>query len=230
MEVRGALTLRAEPLLPAHMPGNQACGVLILAVTATAIFYAYGIIRARVIGGAVIFVMLALLMVPKAVFTRMVISTETRGDWAGSESDKYADARVSGYLALIEYFPEYILTGLGASHLYGDWGRKSKFEQLGTHNVIAEVTVYWGLLGLVAILTLYWQAYQCLPRYSGAEPLCLCLRGIVVSIMVYSIFTHNLENKEFAIALGLLAGSDHWIWPRALASRRTTSRMRYGRE
>jgi hypothetical protein len=198
-------------------------GILILTVTATAIFYAHGIMRARVIGAAVILVILALLVVPKAVFTRMVISTETKGAWAGSASGQYADARVSTYLTVIEYFPEYILTGLGASHFYGDWGMNSKYGLGGTHNVIAEVTVYWGLLGLLAILTLFWQAYRCLPQYSGAEPLCLCLRGIVISIMVYSIFTHNLENKEFAIALGLLAGSDRWIWPRTAISRNTTS-------
>ena len=198
-------------------------GILILAVTATAIFYAYGIMRARVIGGAVIFVILALLMVPKAVFTRMIITTETKGAWAGSESGEYEDARVSTYLTVIEYFPQYILTGLGVSHFYGDWGMNSKYGLGGTHNVFAEVTIYWGLLGLLALLTLVWQAYQCLPQHSGAEPLCLCLRGIGVSIMVYSIFSHNLENKEFAIALGLLAGPDRWIWPRASISRNTTS-------
>jgi hypothetical protein len=202
----------------AFLPMSRS-GVLVLVVAATVVLYVHGIMSTRVISAAVILVMIILFCVPKAVFSRFTITSEA----------EVTDGRTMLYKTVIAHLPEYILTGVGVSHFYGDWGMRVGADPIGglfgTHNIFAEVTVYWGLLGLLALLTLVWQAYQCLPRRSRAEPLSLCLCGIAVTLLVYSFFTHNLENKEFAITLGLLAGSSRWIWPRALTSRNTTSRV-----
>ena len=78
----------------------------------------------------------------------------------------------------------------------------------------AQVTLYWGLLGLLAFLALIWQAYRCLPRRYRADPLGLCLLGLAIVLMVKSFFSHNLERKELSIVLGLLTGTNLWIWQR----------------
>jgi hypothetical protein len=183
--------------------------IVALVVATTAIFYTQGVMRARVITGAVILVIIILLWVPAAVFSRLTITTQ-------STAGRYEDERTDIYKKIIEHLPEFVLTGVGVSHFYGDWGMDAGFRLVGTHNIYAQVTVYWGLPGLLALLALVWRAYQCLPRRSSAEPLSLCLLGIGVSVMVYTLFTHNLEDKPFSIALGLLAGANHWIWPRRL--------------
>jgi O-antigen ligase len=159
----------------------------------------------------VIIIIVILLWVPGTVFSRLTITTERT-------ASRYVDGRTDTYKKVIEYLPEFVLTGVGVSHFYGDWGMDAGFGLVGTHNIYAEVTVYWGLPGLLALLALVWRAYQCLPRRSSTDPLGLCLLGISVSVMVYSFFTHNLEEKQFSIALGLLAGANHWIWPRTLVT------------
>jgi hypothetical protein len=199
-------------------------GVIILAISTTVILFTHRIMRARVIRGAVILIIVTLLFVPQAVLSRLTIITET-----SNTMGTYTDTRVETFSAVIEHLPEYVLIGVGISPLYDE---ASGIPQAGnlaeTHNIFAQITVYWGLLGLLALLTLVWQAYQCLPRRSKAEPLSLCLRGIGASLFVYSFFVHNLENKEFSIALGLLAGASRWIWPKTLTSQDTTQpAMRY---
>jgi O-antigen ligase len=180
--------------------------------------------RARVIRGVVILVIVTLFWVPQAVFKRFTITSERSDSTA-----EYTDERLTTYGTAVKYFPEYVLTGFGISPLYDKASSTTKVWYLSeTHNIFLQVTVFWGLFGLLALLTLVWQAYQCLPRRSGAEPLGLCLRGLGASLLVYSLFVHNLEDKEFSIVLGLLAGASCWIWPKTLTSRDTSQLgMRY---
>ena len=193
-------------------------GILVLVVAAAAVLYVHGIMRARVIKVAVIFGVVILLWVPEVVFNRLTITSERT-------PSRYVDGRRDVYNAVIENLPEYVLTGVGVNHFYGDWGMRTGFRigrragVKGTHNIFAQVTVYWGLLALLALLVLVWQAYRCLPQRYSAEPLGLCLLGIAVSLMVYSMFMHNLEHKEFSITLGLLVGASHWIRPRGIVRR-----------
>lgn len=187
--------------------------VLNLVASTTAILYTHGLMRARGIRIALILIIVIPLCVPEAVYNRFIITSE----------DEVIDGRTRGYKAIISHLPEYFLTGVGVSHFYGDWGLQSNFRHpstfrvVGAHNIIAQLTIFWGLLALLAVLMLVWQAYRCLPRCYSPEPLSLGLLGIGVSMMVYSFFVHNLENKEFAIALGLLTGASHWVWPRVSA-------------
>ena len=186
-------------------------GLVNLAVSCAAIAYARGITRPRVIIMALILVIGVLVWVPQAAFSRFTISTE-------SSVSQHGDGRVRVYRAIIKYFPEYALTGVGISHLYGEWGRRTEFAKdsgyvIGAHNCLAQVTIYWGLAGLLALLMLIWRAYRCLPKHCGVDPLCLCLLGTSVSILTESMLVHTLEGKEFSLALGLLASAALWRWP-----------------
>jgi len=192
-------------------------GVLALVVAATAVLYVHGIMRARVLRVAVILGVVLLLWVPEVAFNRLTITLERT-------PSRFVDGRMKLFKATIENLPEYVLTGVGVNHYYGDWGERAGFTGSGTHNIFAQVTVYWGLLGLLALLVLVWQAYRCLPRRYSAEPLGPCLLGVAVSLMVYSMFMHGLEHKEFSITLGLLVGASHWIRPRGIVRRSVVKR------
>lgn len=192
-----------------------------MALTFAAILYTYGIRRARVVRVAAILAIAILLWVPEAVYHRFTITPER------APSGQDVSGRTQVYSAVMKHLPEHLLTGMGVSQFWGDWGRYSGFNitwssrsvfggmgVFGAHNMYAQVTLYWGLLGLLAFFGLVWQVYRCLPRRNRADSLKLCLLGIAVAMLVRSNFTHNFERKEFAIALGLLAGASHWIWSR----------------
>ena len=177
-------------------------GIVILVLAYAAILYVYGIMRPKVfIAGTIIAVVIAV-WVPNVVFSRLGYSTETSGVIGG-----YKDSRVPIYKEVIERFPEYILTGVGMGHFYGDWGRRTEFNMgggliSGVHNCPAQVAINWGLLGLIAFLRLIWQAYKCIPRRGSTDPLRLCILGLAVAAVVWLMVIHNLEGKEFSIVLG----------------------------
>jgi hypothetical protein len=196
--------------------------LVILALASAAILYARGIMQVRVVVAAAILAVSILVFVPEAVFSRLTISTE-KDHFSG----KHVDSRTETYTAVIEHLPEYVLIGVGMNY-YNDRSRRTGLNDASrslseTHNWYAQVTVYWGLPGLLALLVFVWQAYRCLPKRHGAEPLSLCLLGVAVSVMVWTFFVHNLESKEFSIALGLLAGANLWIWPKSSPPQRYNS-------
>ena len=161
---------------------------------------------AGVIGAALV------IWVPDVVWLRFAFPTETnRG---------HQEPRARVYTAAVEHFPEYAMTGVGASNFWGAWGRLSQYSWgpsvKGAHNVFIQITIYWGLAGLLALIALVWQAYRCLPRHCGSDPLSLQLLGISVVALVSMLSMHNFEAKGFSLVLGLLGGARHWIWPRAI--------------
>ena len=157
--------------------------------------------------GVIVVLILAvgvLVWVPKGVFSRFTNLTE-------SETSQH-EPRVRLYSAAIKHFPEYGLAGVGISHFWGEWGRRTEFARAsrivtGAHNCFVQVTIYWGLAGLLAFLMLVWQTYRCLPKRCGVDPLSLCLLGIAIQAFVLWLFSHHFEAKEFSLALSLLASS-----------------------
>jgi hypothetical protein len=188
-------------------------GIVILVLAHAAILYVYRTMRPKIfIAGTIIAVVVAVCL-PNVVFSRLSYSTETSAVIGG-----YKDSRVPIYKEVIERFPEYILTGVGMGNFSGDWGKQTKFNMgkfiSGAHNCLVQVTINWGLIGLIAFLGLMWQAYKCIPRRGSTDPLQFCILGLAVAASVWSMVIHNLEGKEFSIALGLLIAADLWIWPR----------------
>ena len=185
-------------------------GLVVLAVSCVAVAYARGIARPRVIIAALILTVGVLVWIPKGMFSRFTVLTETK--------TSQHDSRVRVYSAVIKRFPEYGLAGVGISHFWGDWGRHTEFakdsgEVSGAHNCFAQVTIYWGLGGLLAFLIFVWQAYRCLPKRCGVDPLRLSLLGLAIPAFVLTLFSHGLEAKEFSLALGILASAPLWLWP-----------------
>ena len=84
---------------------------------------------------------------------------------------------------------------------------------VGAHNCFFQVTIYWGLAGFLALLTVIWQAYRYCPKHCGNDTLALSLLGIVVSVGLMLLIVPNLYSKPFSLGLGLLVGARYWIWP-----------------
>ena len=187
-------------------------GVAITIAACASVMYAFGLrhgkplLIAVLLGGAV------LMWVPQSVWSRMSFSFEER------EGKVEGRARVYG--TAIDHLPEYVLTGIGAGNFWSAWGLKTELSTggrvTGSHNCFIQVTLYWGILGLLTLLLIFWQAYRCIPRYSNRDAAALSLIGIAVSLGLYSMVIHSVYAKDFSLGLGLLAGGHRWIWPQGL--------------
>ena len=185
-------------------------GIAILSISIAAILFAYGVTRPKVLITVVVLLLTLLIGVPEIALKRLQFSLESPGGTI--------DARSELYKAAIKTLPDYLLTGVGVNNFYGRWGERNGFYDSrygGAHNSFLQITMFWGILGLLAFLWVLWQAYlQLLPlSLCRVDPLRLCLLGISVSALAWLFVTHNLEHKEFSLALGLLVGGKLWIWP-----------------
>jgi hypothetical protein len=156
--------------------------------------------------------MCMLLWVPHAVFARFVLpSSESRYEDA-------PDPRARMINTALAHLPEYGLVGVGAGNFWSSWGQRSGFPSsrngvLGVHNCFVQFTIFWGLPGLLSLISLVYFAYKCLPNKCGNNPLSLAVLGIAVPLFVFLLVTHNLNSKIFSLGLGILVGTQCWIWP-----------------
>jgi len=149
-----------------------------------------------------------LLWVPQAVLSRLTVPAPS--------PDGTTDARVKTYQAAWDHLPEYGLTGVGAGNFWeGPWGKHSTYFQrhgvLGAHNCFIQVAIYWGLPGLLSLISVVYCAYKCLPKECGNDPLRLAVLGVVVTLFGLMFVMHNLAFKGFSLGLGILIGAQHWI-------------------
>ena len=86
----------------------------------------------------------------------------------------------------------------------------------GAHNAFIQVTIFWGLAGLLMLIVVVYLAYRCLPRGGGKDVLVLCLYGIAVALLLQMMVAHGLAAKEYSLGLGLLVGGHRWIWPKGI--------------
>jgi hypothetical protein len=188
-------------------------GAAIAVLACASVMYAFGLRGAKALLIIAVLATIVWIVVPQAVWSRMAFSFEER--------DGKRDGRASVYQAAIDHLPEYILTGVGAGNFWSNWGLTSDFKGSGrrvggAHNSLIQVALYWGIGGLLTFLMICWQAYRCLPRHNQWQAAPLCLLGISVSLLLYAQVVHTIYAKEFALGLGLLAGSHCWIWPNGI--------------
>jgi hypothetical protein len=185
-------------------------GVAIVLASCTGVMYAFGLRHAKEFLIAALLAGVVLMLVPQSVWSRMSFTFE--------KHEGKTEGRALVYGTAIDHLPEYFMTGVGAGNFWTSWGRRTEFASVsgrvsGAHNSLMQVTLYWGILGLMGFLLVFWQAYRCVPRCAGREAAALTLIGIGISALLLSMVTHNIYAKEFTLALGLLVGSHRWIWP-----------------
>lgn len=185
-------------------------GAAITIISCASALYGVGLRGAKSLLLIAISVIVLWTVVPQAVWSRMSFTFE--------EKEGKQEGRALVYQTAIDRLPEYILTGVGAGNFWSSWGAKTEFKGTssrvsGSHNSFMQITLYWGIGGLLAFLLILWQAYRCLPRRGQWQVTSLCLLGIGVSVLLYSQVVHTIYAKEFCLGLGLLAGAHCWIWP-----------------
>lgn len=210
------LAICAFCLVGTFLPMSRS-GILIFFLTACSIFFTTGLMKPRVLIGGLVLIILVVAIVPEAVWVRLTISTEKRVGTGSAE-----DSRVSLYGRVLDQLPDIFLSGVGANHYYGNWGKTHGFfaegrnKAAGTHNCLAQVIMFWGLPGLLAFCAFLWQGYRFLPKQKGLDSVRLGILGISLSMFLRAMFMHQLNDKGFSIAFGMLAGASLWILPKTL--------------
>ena len=210
------LGLALTCVIGAFLPMSRGA-ILILGFGCAGVMGVYGLMNARIILVLAILSITIMLLVPEAVFSRLVYKSQ-------SYEPGKLEARTLVYTAVIESFPDYAVTGAGAGNFWKSWGKGHGFGYgrgvLGSHNCFAQATIYWGVLGLLGMLAVIWQVYRWFPRACKTDPLKLCLLGTTLSMLPFMTTMHLLYAKEFSLALGFIVGATLWIWPRALSMNR----------
>jgi hypothetical protein len=211
------LGIGAFCLIASFLPMSRGVAVVSLACFAT-IFYAQGYRYGKALFLAVIFGMAVYMVVPDAIWGRMVFSTEVKSGKMESRAQLYTTA--------LDRLPEYIVAGVGVGNYYGKWGVEKGFARSkdgivfahGVHNSFLAIAIYWGALGLLMFLWIIWEVYRSVPSRCGRDELSLALLGTLVSIGLYLFQIHGFYDKPFAFAVGMAVGARQWIWPSGVVS------------
>ena len=191
-------------------------GSIVNAVVACgAMLKAYGIGRGRVwllVGGIAIS---AVLLVPDAIWTRVVFQ----------QPEGQRETRISFYISAWESVEDYIFMGVGAGNYFTKWGFEhgfghgsgSYYQVYVVHNIFLQVLIFWGLISFLAFLAIIWLAYRCLPRTCGEDVLALGMLGIAVSLVLYMPFHSDFYYKGFSLGLGMLVAYQRWLGPSSIA-------------
>ena len=158
------------------------------------------------------------MLVPDAVWSRMTYSTV-------SASGKL-EGRAWIYTTALNRLPEYFVAGVGSGNFKNRWGFEKGFAReyqgsltvYGAHNIFLQITILWGVGGLLMYLLITWCAYRSIPLRCGRDELSLAMLGIIVSLGLYLFLTHGLYEKPFAFGVGILVGARQWIWPTGIVS------------
>lgn len=159
-------------------------------------------------------------VVPDAVWSRMVFTTEV-GKSGNMES------RAKLYTNALNRLPEYIVAGVGAGNFSSKWAFENGFSSHRTspdgkstevllhvpHNALIQLTIYWGILGLSMFLLIVWCVYRLIPLHCGRDELSLALLAILVSLGAFLLYSNDFSDKAFAVGIGMLIGARQWIWP-----------------
>jgi hypothetical protein len=201
-------------LVAAFLPMSRGA-VAIGFVSAATILYAHGVKQGKALIFAAIVGMGIYILVPDAVWSRMSFTTEV-----GEGGKQEARARI--YTTALNHLPEYIIAGVGAGNYHGKWGLEkglaSRSSVLGAHNVLLQITIFWGVLGLFMYLWIVWCIYRAIPLQCGRDELSLALLGVLVSLGMLLFATHVFYDKWYAFGIGMVVGARQWIWPRGIVS------------
>ena len=178
-------------------------GIVVVAVATLVVLWTRRAQVARTLFIATILGAAIMVWVPEVVFSRMSVSE---------------GARTRIYTVAFDHLAEYIVTGVGAGNFWESWGYDNEFRgpggegTLGAHNSFFQVTLYWGMVGLLGLCVLIWQAYRCLPKQCGEDSLTLCLVGIAMALLLVLFFFNSFYEKWYSLGLGLLVGAHCWVW------------------
>jgi hypothetical protein len=199
------LTIAIFCLIAAFLPMSRS-GVAIAVLSSAVVASIYRPNRFKAIFLASLLGLGVANIVPSAAMSRMSVPTEL--------PEGKMEARVRVLTATLGAIPEYALFGVGCGHFWSYWTWERDLHGSGAHNSFLQVTIYWGVLALAALLLAIVLTYRCLPRRPGSDFYVLALNGIAASLFLLLTVMHSLYTKEISLALGAIVGSHFWIWSR----------------
>jgi hypothetical protein len=204
-------------LIASFLPMSRGAAVTYL-VSFAAISFSYGARYGKLLIMACILGVSVYMLVPDAIWSRMVFSTE-RGASGKMES------RARLYTTALDRLPEYIVSGVGAGNFYQDWGYKQwgyvkvikgVRVPIAAHNTLLAITIYWGVIGLSIFMWFIWHVYRSIPLGCGRDDFALALLGLIISLGLHMVQVHTFYEKQFALGIGMLVGARQWIWPKGI--------------
>jgi hypothetical protein len=213
------LVIVAACLVGSLLPMSRGAAVVIL-VGCAVILYARGFRQGKALILVLVLSMGIYAIVPDAIWSRMVYTTEV------GKSGKM-ESRAKLYTNAINRLPEYIVAGVGAGNFYNRWAFENGFSSVRTspdgksteialhvaHNALIQLTIFWGILGLMMYLLIIWCVYCSIPLHAGRDELSLALLGILVSLGALLLYGNDFSDKAHALGVGMLIGARQWIWP-----------------
>ncbi len=204
-------------LIASLLPMSRGTAVVSFVAFAV-ILYSHGIRQGKMLIVATLLGLILYALVPDAVWSRMTFQTESR--------EGKTDLRTRLYTAAFDHLPEYIVAGVGAGNYFNQWGAERGFGKefkgvwvvYGVHNSLLQITIFWGVLGLLMFLLIIWCIYRTIPLRCGRDELSLALLGILVTTGLALLQGHGFYSKSYAVSIGLLVGARKWIWPTGVVS------------
>jgi O-antigen ligase len=143
------------------------------------------------------------LLVPSAFLARLSFDPV-------SSSGK-RDARTVVWDASMNSLSEYFWRGVGEHAFATSWGPSHGFARdgvvLGAHNAYVQITIFWGVAGLMALLTmliLVWRARGAIARRINSAANLATVWVVLLALRLS--FTHSLYDKSFAVLIGTIVG------------------------
>jgi O-antigen ligase len=157
-----------------------------------------------ILAGAVIY------MVPDAAWARLNFRPH-------EYSNQRKEARTGVYTAALDTLPEYILTGIGSGNFWEQWGQNNGFSHgngktLGAHNSILQITINWGIAGLLPFTLVLWNLYRVIPRGRKLDHMQGAIRGLATTGFCFLLVSHTYYAKELSIIVGVVLGAHLWIF------------------
>jgi O-antigen ligase len=199
-------------------------GVASLAVTLGYVFYALMSRKLflRLSAVALATMLLIALAVPRVVFDRFTFSL-------AYDASGRREARAMVYSTAVRYLPEYFTLGVGERNFWEWWaiehGLEAMGETIGAHNGPLQILLYWGLPGLLCWLALMFVAWRTLAAASRNDLRRVALTAFCLSVFMSSLASHDLSDKEYSMALGLIAGAFEIRRRQVLARHRGAAQM-----
>lgn len=179
-------------------------GVALAVVGAACVLFRSQGRRIRRIGVAALLGLVTFLLVPGAALARFQLDPVS--------ADGKRDARSVIWQASIDHWHEYVWTGVGENAFKTWWGASRGFSRegliLGAHNAYLQVTIYWGVLGLAALLLMILMLWRERARIVGVldSPAATIATAWVVLVTLRLAFTHTLYDKSIAVLVGGVVG------------------------
>jgi hypothetical protein len=204
-------------LIGSFLPMSRGTAVVSF-VSFAVILYAHGIKQGKILIVTSLLGLIIYALVPDAVWSRMTFSTESR--------EGKTELRTRLYTTAFDRLPEYIVAGVGAGNYFNQWGGERGFGKefngvwvvYGVHNSLLQITIFWGVLGLLMFLLIIWCIYRTIPLQCGRDELSLALLGILVALGLGLLQGHGFYAKSYSVGIGLLVGARQWTWPTGVVS------------